>query len=67
MAPHLVELVPELSVLKSKLPPEIHSGDAPFLDPSPDKILELRSEVQELLIARLLQHGGANETEASSI
>ena len=55
----LVELVPELSVLKSKLPPEIHSGDDPFLDPSPDKIPELRSEVQELLIARLLQHGGA--------
>ena len=55
----LLELVPELSVLKSKLPPEIHSGDDPFFDPSPDKIAELRSEVQELLIARLLQHGGA--------
>ena len=51
-------LVPELSALKSKLPAEIHSGDEPFLDPSPDKIAELRTEVQELLIAKLLQHGG---------
>lgn len=55
----LLELVPELSTLKSKLPAEIHSGDEPFLDPSPDKIAELRTEVQELLIAKLLQHGGA--------
>jgi len=55
----LFELVPDLSVLKSKLPPEIHSGDEPFLDASSDKIAELRTEVQELLIARLLQHGGA--------
>ena len=54
----LLGLVPELAVLKSKLPPEIHSGDEPFLDTSPDKITELRTEVQELLIARLLQHGG---------
>jgi DNA repair exonuclease SbcCD nuclease subunit len=51
-------LVPELSALKSKLPAEIHSSDEPFLDPSPDKIAELRTEVQELLIAKLLQHGG---------
>ena len=50
-------LVPELSALKSKLPAEIDSGDEPFLDPSPDKIAELRTEVQELLIAKLLQHG----------
>ena len=54
----LLGLVPELSVLKSKLPAEIHSGDEPFLDPSPDKIAELRTDMQELLIAKLLQHGG---------
>ncbi len=54
----LLELVPELSALKSKLPAEIHSGDEPFLDQSPEKIAELRIEVQELLIAKLLQHGG---------
>jgi hypothetical protein len=45
--------------LKSKLPAEIHSGGEPFLDSSPEKMGELRSEVQELLIAKLLQHGGA--------
>lgn len=55
----LLRLVPELSTLKSKLPPEVHSGDEPFLDLSADKITALRSEVQELLIAKLLQHGGA--------
>jgi len=54
----ILGLVPELFVLKSKLPAEIHSGDEPFLDPSPDKIAELRTDVQELLIAKLLQHGG---------
>ncbi|MCK5319721.1 MAG: hypothetical protein KAJ55_17545, partial [Anaerolineales bacterium] len=54
----LLELVPELAVLKSKLPPEINSGDEPFLEASPDKIAELRTEVRELLIAKLLQHGG---------
>ncbi len=55
----LLRLAPELAVLKSKLPPEIHGGDEPFLDTSPEKIAELRNEVQELLIARLLQHGAA--------
>jgi DNA repair exonuclease SbcCD nuclease subunit len=55
----LLELVPELAVLKSKLPAEIHSSDEPFLDTSPEKMGELRNEVQELLIAKLLQHGGA--------
>ena len=53
----ILGLVPELSALKSKLPAEIHSSDEPFLDLSPDKIAELRTEVQELLIAKLLQHG----------
>jgi DNA repair exonuclease SbcCD nuclease subunit len=51
----LLELVPDLAVLKSKLPPDIHSLDEPFIDTSVDKIAELRTEVQELLIARLLQ------------
>ncbi|WP_300464337.1 DNA repair exonuclease [Desulfobacula sp.] len=55
----LLGLVPELSALKNKLPAEIHSGDEAFLDPSEDKIAALRTEVQELLIAKLLQHGGA--------
>ena len=55
----LLELVPELAILKSKLPPGIHTDDNPFLDTSPHKITELRNEVQELLIAKLLQHGSA--------
>jgi len=55
----LFELVPELSALKNKLPAEIQTGDEPFLDPSLDKIEGLRNEIQELLIAKLLQHGGA--------
>ncbi len=55
----LLAWVPELSALKSKLPAELHSGEAPFLDPSSDKIAQLRREVQELLIAKLLRHGGA--------
>jgi DNA repair exonuclease SbcCD nuclease subunit len=55
----LLSLVPELSALKSKLPAELHGGDEPFLDPSAEKMAELRSDVQELLIAKLLEHGGA--------
>ncbi len=53
----LLELVPELATLKGKLPPELHTEDDPFLDLSSEKILDLRIEVQELLIAKLLHHG----------
>ncbi len=55
----LLGLVPELAVLKSKLPPELHGGGEPFLDSSPDKVAALRTAVQELLIAKLLHHGEA--------
>ncbi len=55
----LFELVPELSALRKKLPAEIQTGDESFLDSSPDKIAGLRTEIQELLIAKLLHHGGA--------
>ena len=51
-------LVPELAALKTKLPAEIKSSDDPFLDTSPEKMAELRTEVQEMLISKLLQHGG---------
>lgn len=54
---NLFELVPELSVLKSKLPPEIYNGDESFLDISSEKTAELRAEVRELLISKLLEHG----------
>ncbi|MDY0375765.1 MAG: DNA repair exonuclease [Desulfobacterium sp.] len=53
----IFRLVPDLSNLEKKLPAEIQTGDEPLIDPSPDKIEELRNEMQELLIAKLLQHG----------
>ena len=53
----LITLVPELANLQSKLPAEIHKGEETFLDPSPDTIAELRTAVQDLLIAKLLRHG----------
>ena len=55
----LLGLVPELAVLKNKLPPELHNGEEAFLDPAPDKTIALRTAVQELLIAKLLHHGGS--------
>ena len=51
------EFEPELAALKTKIPAEITSGDDPFLDTSPEKMEELRTEVQEMLISKLLQHG----------
>lgn len=54
----LLSWVPELAVLKSKLPAEIDSGDESFFQLSPQKLAELGSEVREMLIARLLLHGG---------
>ena len=55
---NLTELVPELTALKTKLPAEIKSGDDAFLDSSSAKMAELRTEIQEMLISKLLQHGG---------
>lgn len=54
----LTQLAPELAALQAKLPAEIKGGDDPFLDTSPDKIRELRAEIQELLISKLLQQEG---------
>jgi DNA repair protein SbcD/Mre11 len=53
----LTELVPELATLKAKLPTEIYGSEDPFLEASAGNITEFRSEVQEMLIAKLLQHG----------
>jgi DNA repair exonuclease SbcCD nuclease subunit len=53
----LSALVPEIATLHSKLPPEIHSGENSFFNPAPESVAELRQQVQELLIAQLLQHG----------
>ncbi len=52
----LLDLVPELTALKRKLPVEIHSGNEPFPDTSPEKMTELRTQVAELLTSRLLHH-----------
>ena len=54
----LTVLVPELATLKAKLPAEIYSSEEPFIETSPEKIAELRTEVEEMLISKLLQHGG---------
>ncbi|MCJ7604046.1 MAG: DNA repair exonuclease [Desulfobulbaceae bacterium] len=54
----LLALVPDLSAFKSKLPPELFAGDEPFLADTQGQMEALRAEVTELLVARLLQHGG---------
>jgi len=54
----LLKLVPELTILKNKLPVEIHAGSESFPDISSEKMTELRTQVAELLTSRLLHHGG---------
>ena len=49
--------MPEVAVLKSKLPAEIYGGEEPFLETLSATNPELMIEVQELLISRLLKHG----------
>lgn len=61
----LAEMVPELAVLKNKLPAGVFDSDDPFFDSSPEMIAELRAEVLEMLVSKLLLHGGADETQAS--
>jgi len=53
----LTTLVPDLANLKSKLPAELLDGDS-LLESQPEHLNELREEVKELLIAKLIQHGG---------
>jgi len=50
-------LVPDLANLKTKLPAELLDADS-ILERSPEELTELREEVKELLIAKLIQHGG---------
>ena len=56
-ANNLLELVPEIAVLKSKLPAEIYGNDEPFLETLPASDPDLKTEVQEMLISMLLKHG----------
>ncbi|MEN8136366.1 MAG: DNA repair exonuclease [Thermodesulfobacteriota bacterium] len=53
----LTALVPDLANLKTKLPAEL-LGDDSLTDGQPEQLAELREEVKELLIAKLIQHGG---------
>jgi len=50
-------LLPDLAGLKSKLPVELLDRDS-LLENSPEALTELREEVKDLLIAKLLQHRG---------
>ena len=53
----LTTLVPDLANLKTKLPAELLDGDS-RLESQSDQLAELREEVKELLIAKMIQHGG---------
>lgn len=53
----LATLVPDLANLKTKLPADLLGSDS-FLENSPEELTELREEVRELLIGKLIQHGG---------
>jgi len=53
----LTTLVPDLASLKSKLPAELLDEDS-LLESQPEHLNELREEVKELLIAKLIRHGG---------
>ncbi|MDO3376877.1 metallophosphoesterase family protein [Geoalkalibacter halelectricus] len=54
---NLYSLVPELNELRNRLPAELLSGDDPFDPAAPGQLDELRKDVRELLMARLLHHG----------
>lgn len=51
----LLDLMPEFEQLRSKLPPDLLSDDDPF-SPGIEELVALRSEVQDLLTARI-HHG----------
>jgi DNA repair exonuclease SbcCD nuclease subunit len=53
----LTTLVPDLANLKTKLPAEL-LDEGSLLESQPEHLSELREEVKELLIAKLIQHGG---------
>jgi DNA repair exonuclease SbcCD nuclease subunit len=53
----LTTLVPDLATLKAKLLPELLGEDSIF-ERAPEELTELREEVKELLIGKLIRHGG---------
>ena len=56
-AGRLLDLVPEVAALKSKLPPDLIGGDDPLLPTAPDQISAFLDDVRELLTAKLISHG----------
>jgi len=56
-AGRLLDLVPEMAAMKSKLPPDLIGGDDPLLPTTPDQISVFLDDVRELLTARLISHG----------
>ncbi len=56
-AGRLLDLVPEVAALKSKLPPDLIGGDDPLLPTAPDQISVFIDDVRELLTAKLISHG----------
>lgn len=53
----LTSLVPELANLRTKLPVELLDADS-VLECQSGNLSDLREEIRELLVARLIQHGG---------
>ncbi|MHB8809949.1 MAG: metallophosphoesterase family protein [Desulfobulbaceae bacterium] len=53
----LATLVPDLANLQTKLPAELFDAVS-LLENSPEELTELREEVRDLLIGKLIQHGG---------
>ncbi len=53
----LLELVPELTALKNKLPPELLLNEDFILGSNPEKLELIRLEAQDLLIEKLIRHG----------
>lgn len=54
----LVEIDPDIDGFLNKLPPELRSGDEPFDPADPKQWEEIRSDIKNLLVARLLESGG---------
>jgi hypothetical protein len=56
---NILEIDPEFDTFMNKLPAELRGGDDPFDPLSPKQWDDIRSEVKDLLIAQLLESGGA--------
>lgn len=54
----LLDIDPDLEGFLNKLPPELRSGDDPFEPFDPQQWDDIRSDVKNQLIARLLESGG---------